>query len=106
MSATPTYHADKALSDSSEIIRTVSKNLTRYLAAKKRTRSHFFDWARDQHLTGVRPVRMMKWRGLRTDPDKDGTVDTDNLSAICLVAAYMNKPVKDVMFTEIPIDRL
>jgi hypothetical protein len=49
---------------------------------------------------------MMKWRGLRTDPDKDGTVDTDNISAICLVAAYMNKPVKDVMFTEIPIDRL
>lgn len=102
----PTYHIKTASENSERIILTVTSNLTRYLSAKGRTRRDYLQWLKSQDAPWVKPVKVRRWKGMGLYAGKLGSLITDEMASICLAAAYMGKDPKEVMFSEIPLDRL
>ena len=99
------YHAKASLDNSIEILETVSSNLRRYLETKGRTRTDFLKWVKAQKIKGVPHSRIARWPGMEMEPGR-GNVETDTIRAVSLVAAYMGKSPKEVMFSNIPLDSL
>jgi hypothetical protein len=106
MTPDKTYHIATASKDSEEIVRTVASNLTRYLASKGRSKKQYLMWMETQDATWARPARVKRWVGMGLAHGPRGPLVTDELASICLAAAYMNKSPREVMFSDIPLDRL
>jgi len=104
-----TYHSEAATKASEEILATVSRNLTRFLTVKGRKHSKFFTWAEQQGIPEAKRFRMLHWPDCPDSPHAKKRINpvvTDQLVVICLVATYMGKQPRDIMFTDIPINSL
>jgi hypothetical protein len=99
-----TYFNEAAEKDSEEILTTVSKNLNRCLTARGVSKVEFIEWLTLQgHPNKLDHIR--RWSGFPSKLPQKKVVKTVELRDICLMAAYMRHKVRDVMFTDIPMDR-
>lgn len=101
------YHTDAAIKGSERIMDTVTTNLRNFLTVKKRSVKEFVRWAQTQKCPGGSARTLSLWPKMSEGMEaKRRNLQHADTRAICLVALYMNKPVQDVMFSDIPIKNL
>jgi len=98
------YYAEVATKNSLEILNTAGRNLNKFLDSKGRTLGGFTKWASEQGCPDVGVMRIERWPTFRKH--WKAPVTSDSTAMICLIALYINKPIQDVMFTDIPYSSL
>lgn len=102
-----THHTEVSLKESARIMETVTINLKNYLTVKKRSIRDFKKWTKTQDCPGGSGKTISRWVGMSNSQEsKERNLRHADTRALCLIASYMNKPVQDVMFSDIPLKNL